>query len=246
MLTFDQRIEVARSAIDYVTGRTEDEMRATVPNCPGWTVYNAAVHVGRTGVFWESMMRCPPEDTTARQRALAATQELPSRTSPAELASWGHQAMDFVATDETRPCFFSMTGGPGDLGLWAWHAASELGVHRLDVEAALGHDHEMSDAEAIDAATYFALYFSPAIKRAADEDPGRMTIELLSANEVTVGTAQVESDTDAHAIVRGPAVQVLLALWGRPHTDVEVLGDTSVFTRSLQLPGEVYQFGTWD
>ena len=31
-----------------------------------------------------------------------------------------------------------MAGGPGTLGLWSRHALSEIGVHRMDVEAALG------------------------------------------------------------------------------------------------------------
>ncbi|MDG2114015.1 MAG: maleylpyruvate isomerase family mycothiol-dependent enzyme [Actinomycetota bacterium] len=243
---FHERIGVARQAIDYVTGRTDDEMQLPVPNCPGWTVYNAAVHVGRACAFWELMMRCPPDDSTARDRALAAALELPEASTPETLAGWGHSAMDRIATDEAQPCFFSMTGGPGDLGLWAWHAASELGVHRLDVEAALGHPHSMSEAEAVDAATYFAQFFAPAIRRAADEDPGAIAVELLGAHGSVVGHTEITSETHGRAVVRGPAVQVLLALWGRPHHDVQVSGDVEVFERSLELPGEVYQFGTWD
>lgn len=28
-------------------GRTTDELAAPIPNCPGWTAYNAAMHVAR-------------------------------------------------------------------------------------------------------------------------------------------------------------------------------------------------------
>ena len=44
-----------------MTGRDAGEMATPVPNCPGWTVYNAAVHVGRAAAFWELMMQCRPE-----------------------------------------------------------------------------------------------------------------------------------------------------------------------------------------
>ncbi len=249
--SFERRIQIARDAIDYIMGRTPDEQVLPVPNCPGWTVYNAMVHVGRTGVFWGSMMACRPDDTTARVRALAATQELPTGVAPEELATWIHATMDVAAADETKECYFSITGGPGNLGLWAWHASSEIGVHRLDVEAALGHPHALGDDDAADSVGYVAGYFLPAIRRAAAEDPGRITAQLLSSDGESIGSVDVvseaaDSGAAGHANVRGPAVQVLLALWGRPHVDVEVSGDVEVFSRWRELPGQVYQFGTWD
>jgi hypothetical protein len=48
----------------------------------------------------------------------------------------------------------TVTGGSGTVGLWAWHTASELAVHRLDVENALKTPHSMSgdvEADAVDA-----------------------------------------------------------------------------------------------
>ena len=62
---------------------------------------------------------------------------MPTGVEPAELASWAHRALDQMATDDPTPVYFSMTGGAGTAALWAWHAASEIGIHRLDVEAAL-------------------------------------------------------------------------------------------------------------
>jgi uncharacterized protein (TIGR03083 family) len=245
-LAFDERIAVARATIDYITGRSGVEMALQVPNCPGWTVYNAAVHIGRACAFWELMMRCPPEDTMARERALAAIEKYPTGVAPQVLASWGHSAMNYVATDENAMCFFSMVGGRGTLGLWAWHAASELGVHRLDVEAALGEPHAVADRERADAVSYTAEYFMPAIRRAAGEDPGRVTLELLATDGAQIASVELASEEAGHAVVRGPATQVLLAMWGRPHVDVDVHGDASVWTRWRELPGEVYQFGTWE
>lgn len=112
-----------------------------------------------------------------------------------------YAAIDRTAGAETE-CYFSMTGGPGTTAMWAWHAAAEIGVHRLDVEAALGHDHAMTVDESVDAATYVATYFMP-------------------------------------------AMQVLLALWGRPYSAVEVVeGDAMVLNRWRELPKQAFQFGT--
>jgi hypothetical protein len=47
--------------------------------------------------------------------------------------------------------------------------------------------------------------------------------------------------------VEGPPVQVLLALWGRPHRDVRVVeGQARVLDEWRQLPGTAFQFGAWD
>ncbi len=255
MLLHRERVEVARAAIDYLTGRDPEEMQRPVPNCPGWTVYNTAVHVGRVCVAWEEMMRCSPDDATARDRAYETSGQRPTGAEPAELASWAHSAIDFVAGDDARECFFSMTGGHGTTGLWAWHAASEIGVHRLDVEAALGHDHEISDQAALDSTDYACRYFLPAMRRVTGEDPGPLTAELLAGDGSPYASVAIDSSGESSGgpsgndgvDLRGPAVQVLLALWGRPHRDIEVTGgNPEVLDRWRALPGKSFQFGTWD
>lgn len=52
MLSHQERITAAREGVDYLMGRTTDELTAPIPNCPGWTVYNAAVHVARAALGW--------------------------------------------------------------------------------------------------------------------------------------------------------------------------------------------------
>jgi len=247
MLSHEERIETARAAVAYITGRSANEQEQPVPNCPGWTVYNAAVHIGRVGIAWEEMITSPPEDPQSRERGYARGAEQPPGTPPSQLAAWVNAAIDHLVDDPSRRCYFSMTGGTGTAALWAWHAASELGVHRLDVEAALGDDHSLSDEEALDAATYTCRYFLPAMRRATGEDPGAVTARLVGADSVTVGEATIESDHPETVTVEGPSSQVLLGLWGRPHTGVEVVhGDPRVWARWRDVPGEAFQFGTWD
>ncbi len=245
MLTHIERLAAARGAVDYITGRDEAELDRPVPNCPGWTVYNAAAHIGRVAIAWQEMITATPDDPDSRARGYAKSAEHPAGTPVGELASWAHAALDELDGDVDRSCYFSMTGGEGTVGLWGWHAASELGIHRLDVEAALGHPHASTDEQALDAATYTCQFFLPAMRRVTEKDPGGMRVRLNSEDGATAETA-IESDSSDVAIIEGPPVQVLLALWGRGHTDVTVSGDPGVWHGWRALPGEAFQFGTWD
>lgn len=250
MLDHSERVEAARSAIDYICGRSEAEQARPVPNCPGWTVYNAASHIGRVGIAWEEMITAPPEDPESRARGYERAGRKPAGTPTAELAAWAHSAIDELVGDVDRRCYFSMTGGEGDPRLWAWHAASELGMHRLDVEAALGHEHSMNPVQALDAADYTCRFFLQAMRRVLERDPGRLTARLVDAGEA-IGSVTIEplpeSDAPTSVVIEGPPIQVLLALWGRPHTGVEVAeGDSQAWDQWRALPSEAFQFGTWD
>ena len=246
MLDHAERIAAARSAIDCICGRTDQEQTVPVPNCPGWTVYNAASHIGRVGIAWQEMISSAPDDPQSRERGYERSGSKPVGTPMADLAAWAHSAVDGLLDDPDRRCYFSMTGGEGTARLWAWHAASELGMHRLDVEAALGHEHSMTSAQALDAAEYTCQFFLPAMRRVTGKDSGRITARLGGDGDV-VGEVTIESASSAAAVIEGPPIQVLLGLWGRPHTGIDVTdGDPEVWQQWRALPGEAFQFGTWD
>lgn len=252
-MDFAERLTEARTAVDYLTGVNPDQMGRPVPNCPGWTVYNTAVHVGRVAVAWEQMMRSEPGEADARERAYAISGRRPVGADPVDLAAWAHSAIDFMADNPNRECFFSMTGGHGTTELWAWHAASEIGVHRLDVEQALDDDYAMSDRAAVDSVDYACRFFLPAMRRVTGENPGGLSAELLGADGAPLGTVAIEPAADsaeqdlAGVSIRGPVIQVLMALWGRPYEDVEVAaGDGAVLDAWRSLPSTSFQFGTWE
>lgn len=250
MLDHAERVAAARSAIDYIAGRSDAEQAVPVPNCPGWTVYNAASHIGRVSIAWEEMMTSAPDDPESRVRGYERAGRKPAGTSAAELAVWAHSAIDQLTGDLDRRCYFSMTGGEGNPRLWAWHAASELGMHRLDVEAALGHEHSMTSVQALDAAHYTCRFFLQAMRRVLERDPGGLTARLVDTDG-EVGNVTIEplpeSESPASVVIEGPPIQVLLALWGRPHVGVEIAdGDPAVWQQWRALPSEAFQFGTWD
>ncbi len=245
MRTHAERLASARAAVDYITGRTAAEQERPVPNCPGWTVYHAASHVGRVAIAWSEMIASPPEDPASRERGYATSAEQPAGAPMADLASWAHAALDRLDGDTDRRCYFSMTGGEGTVDLWTWHAASELGVHRLDVEDALGQPPGLTDDEAVDAVTYTSRFFLPAMRRVTGVDPGALHLQMETTGDGP--DVVISSETSASATVVGPPTQLLLAVWGRPHTGVTVVdGDATVWERWRALPGEAFQFGAWD
>ncbi|MFT7647489.1 MAG: hypothetical protein ACI8Y4_002238 [Candidatus Poriferisodalaceae bacterium] len=245
--TIAERVATARAAVDYLTTRTAAEQAQPVPNCPGWTVRGAAVHVCRVSIAWESMMKAAATDADSRARGYEISAARPEGVSMPELASWAHSALDQAATEPALPCYHSMSGGPGDTALWAWHSASEIGVHQMDVEAALGHRHAITTDEGVDGALYVATFVSNALRAHSGEDPGSLQLELLDGDGGLVGRLEVSSSVAASATVRGPAEHIMGALWGRRSPTVEVVGgDEQVWSRWQDLPGKAFQFGTWD
>ena len=248
MLTHEERLAAARDAIGYICSRSQQEMTVSVPNCPGWNVYNAAVHIGRVGVAWHAMINASPDDPDSRVRGYADAESRGSGHAPDVLASWVLAAVDALDDDVDRPCYFSMTGGSGTVGLWGWHAASELGIHRLDVEAALGEPYAIDDQLAVDALEYTCAYFLPAMTRATSTNPGPLDVVAVR-DRSAVATVPLRADGDgepASTTITGAPVDTLLALWGRPHGHLDIDGSTAVVDNWYRLPAEAFQFGTWD
>ncbi|MEM7096041.1 MAG: maleylpyruvate isomerase family mycothiol-dependent enzyme [Actinomycetota bacterium] len=236
-----ERLDAARRSVEYICSRSPEQMLLPVPNCPGWTVYNAAVHIGRVGVAWRSMILATPDDPESRTRGYADAEARGTGHPPHVLQGWAIAAIDALDDDTERSCYFSMTGGEGTVALWAWHAASELAVHRLDVESALDEPHTMSATEVTDALDYACSFFLPAMARVTGREPDRLDVVTSTGARFQVG-----ADAEAAVTLRGDTTDLLLAVWGRPHGDVAVDGDPTVLERWRSLPGEAFQFGTWD
>ena len=243
----EARIEATRGAVGYLATRAVTHGSARVPNTPAWTVGDVATHVGWALWFWRHMMDSEPDDSTARDRALAGTPPFPTGLDADEFLDRVEPVFAHLAADEHAACYVSMAGGPGTRGLWARHALSEIGVHRMDVEAALGEPHQITIEQAHDAVSYVAAFVLPSFRRMAGEDPGPLTLELTGANGDVLDSLSIPSASSSRAIVRGPARQLLLALWGRPHRDVEVRqGDVHLWRAWLELPSRTFQFASND
>ena len=243
----EARIGAVRAAVRYLSERAVTHGSTEVPNTPAWTIGEVATHVGWALWFWRHMMDSAPDDPTARERALAQTAPFPSDLDPEQFADRVEPVLSHMAADEHAPCYVSMTGGPGTRGLWARHALSEIGVHRMDVEAALGEPHGITTDEGHDAVDYVATWVLPAFRRMTGEDPGALTLELTGPDTAIIDSISIASTASGRAVVRGPAGQLLLALWGRPNSDVEIRdGDPGVWRAWNELPSRSFQFASED
>ena len=239
------RIGATRAAVRYLAERATTDGTARVPNTPAWTVAEVSTHVGWALTFWRHMMDSAPTDSTARDRALADTPPFPPQLGPDEFLDQVDPIFDHMAADEHAECYVSMAGGPGTRGLWARHALSEIGVHRMDVEAAVGEPHQITIEEARDSVNYVARYVLPSFRHMAGEDPGSLTVELTGANGELLDCYTIASANQNAAIVRGPASQMLLALWGRPHRNIEVRdGNNTTWESWIDLPTRTFQFAS--
>ena len=245
LLSHGERIEAAHRAIDYLMSRHEEELSVPVLNCPGWTVYNTAVHVGRVSLSWGEWIRSDPGDPDARERGFAQLDQR-SGVGLDTLAGWAHGTVDLVDGDESRAAFMPFVGGVGSHGLWARHCSAEIGIHRVDVEDALGHDHGMSDTEAFDAACWAIETIQPALAARGDVSLPSLRAELVSHDGADVGIVErAVGSTEAPVVIQGPAVQVLLAVWGRPHDRITVTNPEG-FAVWTSTPGEQAQWPVWD
>lgn len=241
------RIGATRDAVRYLSEHAATHSRTQVPNTPAWTVGEVATHVGWALLFWRHMMDSTPHDPTSRERALAETPPFPPDLHPDEFSNRVEPVLAHMAADEHAECYVSMAGGPGTRGLWARHAMSEIGVHQMDVEAALGEPHKITVGQAHDAVDYVATFVLPAFRRTTGEDPGALILEFTDTNSEVMSSISIESASSGEAVVRGPVREILLALWGRPHDDVDVRhGDADIWRSWLEQPGRSFQFAQKD
>lgn len=239
-----ERLDVARDALRYLTERGDDQLERPVPNCPEWTVYNAVVHVCRSALGWHEWMRFEPGDSDAYEAGATARDREPTGVPMATLAGWANSFLDGVDDDPSVATFYPL--GSGSHGVWAHHAAAEWGVHRLDVEDALGQPHSMTDEQALDALRWSMEIALPGLAGRSPIDVPPLRVSVITPAGTRLGPVTTPASIAGTPVtVEGLGVQVLLAVWGRPHSDVAVSAESGLGLWNM-VPAEQAQFGAWD
>lgn len=205
---------------------------ADVPFCPGWSVNDLLAHLG--GIYRyvarqvRSEERLPDDDTTL------APEVVPAQTADA----LAELLLVLAETDPQAPAWNWDRDAPDVAGYWRRRMAMETLVHRWDVESAAGTpvplDPELSCDGVDEALTGFLPRRRGRIKEeivgsvhlhATDAPahahvPAEWTVDLGPRGAVHVRRVHEKAD----AALRGPAEQLLLAVWGRP-AELERFGD---------------------
>jgi uncharacterized protein (TIGR03083 family) len=211
-------------------------MGAPVPSCPGWTVEDLLFHLGWTHGFWAEI---------AARRLLSPNEvEEPPRPPTGELLAWSR--------DRTAHLQAALAEADPETTVWTWARAQDVAfivrrmahetcVHRWDAERAAGEARPIEPELASDGVDEFlnVMLLEPRFSSApidgsvhlhATDTPGGWLVREQDDGTLVVTAEHAKGD----AALRGPASDLLLALWGRVATDaLDVIGDRAVAERLL-------------
>jgi len=215
---------------------------AEVRSCPGWDVAKLIRHTGRVH-RWATGHIAGVEEPSGGER-------------PPEgeaLLAWYAESLDLLVAeldrhDPAEPV--STFAGPGDVAFWLRRQAHEIAVHRWDATDAVtpGGAAPFDPALAADGIDEWLELFVPRfLVDKGDGVPADLVgaslhvhctdtdgewLLRLTADGVELERAHAKGD----AALRGPASDLLLAVWHRiPLTDVDVVGDADQAQRVLGL-----------
>jgi uncharacterized protein (TIGR03083 family) len=212
---------------------------APVPTCPGWATTDLLAHVGRIYRYVARQARSPervPDDST----------EVPADEVAAATADALAELLVVLAElDPAAPAWNWARDEPNVAAFWPRRMALETVVHRYDAEAATGTPAPIPAELACDGVEEVLTTFLPA-RRGRSKEPltGTAHLHATDAPPGAPGGRTVESEwtlefgpagatvlrhghEKADAALRGPAGQLLLAVWGRP-AELERFGDPEI------------------
>jgi len=233
-LSPERYIEAIATESRAFAGAARRDLDATVPSCPEWSVRDLVEHLGEVQRFW----------TEIASRGI---------TDPAELGDWDEtrekppQGTDVVEWFEggARALIDLLAVLDLERRIWTWsrertaafvprRMAHEASVHRWDAENAVGVAAPVEPDVAADGIDELLHVYLLAV--APLEQPPGSSVHVHTTDiegewlvrldeEPVLGCEHAKGD----AALRGPASDVLLALWGRlPPEAVETHGDTKV------------------
>lgn len=202
-----------------------------VPSCPGWTVRDLAVHLGRVH-RWAA--------------GVVLTAQLADRPEPiigGSLTAWysGVAGALLAALRAVDPAEYAPNLSSAEETVAFWHRRQlhETAVHTVDLAFALGGDREKPDFIGPELAADGVQELVTAIfRRLTERSTPPIVTESILLRATDTGDAWVLGpgqppellavDTPVAASIAGPAADLYLGLWGRvPHDRLEVRGDAA-------------------
>jgi uncharacterized protein (TIGR03083 family) len=226
-------LEALQTEGEALLAAVESARDAPVAACPGWDNLTLAAHVGR---IWQYV-----------SRQARSTEPLDPKGAPpdgVDPLSWAREGLAALVTtlgelEPAAPCWNWARDEPNTAAFWFRRMAQETAVHRWDAEAAAGSATPIASWLAADGIDEVMTMWLPKRRGQAKEDvtgtahlhaadpvpdqPSEWFLELGPAGAVTCRHAHEKGD----GVVRGPAHDILLRLWGRPNA-AEEFGDSAV------------------
>jgi uncharacterized protein (TIGR03083 family) len=211
---------------------------AAVPACPGWAVRDLVWHMGEVHDFWRTIVERGWDDPNQYEQ--------PERPPDDALLAWFRQGVDAIVTaftnaDPRAPAWSWAPRG----GSTAWvvrRMAHETAVHRWDAESATGEAGPVDAELASDGIDEYLEHFTDGAAEGAAPLGGSVHLhctdvpgEWLVTEPDAGGRLDVRREhAKGDVAVRGPASDLLLALWRRrPLAGLDVFGDADVAQRFI-------------
>ncbi len=227
----DELRKIAGALVDVVSA----DLSTPVPDCPGWTLRDLVAHLGR--VYGAVTM-------VIDQRATEAVRPGPEAFLDAGLDDDGVRRW---FDERIRAIVVALESVSPETELWSWshertaafyrrRMVHESAVHLLDAARALGRFPSIAHEVCVDGIDeFFDVMLPVAIARPTATMPsGSLHLHctdgpgewlLVPDGERVVVTREHAKGSTAW---RGTALSLLLAVWGRDVTDLDVIGDQAV------------------
>ena len=233
---YSERVDWVEELIAWFENIDPASYQVDVPNCPGWTVANLVAHVAIDGFDWVTLATHPPASSTAALgRARVA---FPHEGGASLLSGTTRTFLGLLRShDGADHCHYPLRAEQSYMS-WATHAATELKLHQLDIQNALGFASPVPEPQAGAGLEWTTQALLPVVARVVDDEPAGSILLAVDGGEVVL-----LGGGEPVAEVGGTAVDLLLHLWNRGR-DVEVTGDRNAADWWAGLMGRTFQHPT--
>lgn len=242
LLSPDRYLELLGADGGRLAAAARRDLAAAVPGCPDWDVAALVAHTGTIHRWVTEIVRSRARERVSR-RGLAAPPE------GAEIVWWFEEGLaalrDALVEAGPEARVWNWTEPPAAPVLfWFRRMAQETAVHRWDAQSATGDAAPVATELAVDGISEILETFLPLTAGAGNPPAigGSLHVHTTDTEgEWTVRPVEGGLDVErghgkGDAALRGPASDVLLALWSRPTLErVEVFGDEAVVGRWREL-----------
>lgn len=219
----ERGVQAVREHVEFFLALDPSQHGAAIPTCPEWTVEDVLRHVSGgalTVCEWVERAGDPTLD------AVAVLHESHGLAGAAPLAELTPSLMRYVELIESRDEHAEtfLFDERVSLGKQVWHATGDWGIHRHDVELALGSPPSLTAERAGDLIGWLLEYLQPTVEanRSWDRPPGLRLVADDAPVDVVAGEGQPQ------AVLRASARDLLMFLWRRPTGPVVVEGDPKI------------------
>jgi uncharacterized protein (TIGR03083 family) len=202
------------------------DLDASVPSCPGWTLWDLGRHLGAVHRWALEIVR------TGR---VAELPEGPAERG--ELVAWMEQGAAALVTglraaDAEAPTW-TFGPKPRQASFWSRRQAHETAMHLVDAQQSVGIAHRVEPSLAADGIDEVVGVFFPRQVRLSRIPPLTHGIRVVATDGSRESWVLAGDGTDpaaaTDATISGPAAGLLLALWGRADVDdLAVDGDPAL------------------